>query len=191
MLEQHRSDHDAVLTTDVPDTLDEVARQRIDALSTPAQQLVLAASVIGHDFDLELLAGLQRSTVDEVWPAVSELLDRFVLVSAGAPDRYGFRHALIRDAIYREVPVPEKARLHRRVAELLDERGDASDAFLSHHYEQAGMREEAFHAAIREPRLPPRSRHTGRPSRSTDGPSVSCRPICRRRNRPRSTHHFR
>ena len=149
ILEQHRADHDAVLAADVPDTLDEVARQRLDALSVDAQRLVRAASVIGHDFDLDLLAALVRSTVDEVWPAVAELLDRFILISAGAQDRYGFRHALIRDAIYQEVPVPDKVRLHRLVAELLDERGDASDAFLSHHYEQAGVREEAFHAAMR------------------------------------------
>ncbi len=148
VLEQQRSDRDSVRAADVPDTLDEAIRQRVDALSDDAQSLVRAASVIRHDFGIELLSGLTGEPADALWPALDELIGRFFLVGAAAPERYDFRHALIRDAVYQAVRVPERARLHSRVADLLAERGDASDAVLSYHYEQAGRRDDAFEAAI-------------------------------------------
>lgn len=148
VLEQHRSDRDAVRAADVPDTLEEAVRQRIDGLSDAAKGLLRIASVIGHDFDIDVLAGLAGDTVDVVWPALDELVGRFFLVPAAAPNSYEFRHAVIRDVVYRAVPLPERPRLHSRVADLLVERGGASDALLSHHYELAGRRDEAFRSAV-------------------------------------------
>jgi DNA-binding CsgD family transcriptional regulator/tetratricopeptide (TPR) repeat protein len=148
VLEQHRSGRDAVRAADVPDTLDAAIRQRMDGLSDSAQALIGVASVIGHDFGIDLLAVLTGETVDVVWPALDELIGRFFLAAAAAPDRYEFRHGLIRDVVYRSVALPERPRLHSRVADLLADRGDASDALLSYHYELAGRRDEAFRSAL-------------------------------------------
>ncbi len=148
VLDQHRSGRDAVRAADVPDTLDEAVRQRIDDLSDAAQALVRVASVIGHDLGIDTLAGVTGETVDMVWSAFRELTGRFFLVPSAVPDRFEFRHALIREAVYRTVPLPDRPRLHSRVADLLAERGDASDALLSHHYELAGRRDEAFRSSL-------------------------------------------
>ena len=148
ILDQHRSDRDAVRAADVPDTLDEAVLRRIDDLSDAAQALIRVASVIGHDLGIDTLAGVTGETVDVVWPVFGELTGRFFLVPAAAPDRFEFRHALIREAVYRSVPPPDRPRLHSRVADLLAERGDASDALISHHYELAGRRDEAFRSSL-------------------------------------------
>ena len=148
VLDRHRSDRDAVRAADVPDTLDEAILRRIDDLSEAAQALIRVASVIGHDLGIETLAGVAGETVDLVWPSFHELTGRFFLVPAAAPDQFEFRHALIREAVYRTVPLPDRPRLHSRVANLLAERGDSSDALMSHHYELAGRRDEAFRSSL-------------------------------------------
>jgi DNA-binding CsgD family transcriptional regulator len=80
---------------------------------------------------------------------LAELADHFLLAAAPASGRYGFRHALICDAIYGRIPDAERRRLHARVAEVAAARGDFSDAFLSIQLERAGLRKEAFEAARR------------------------------------------
>ena len=83
-----------------------------------------------------------------MWVALEELLSRFFLVASDLVGRYDFRHALIQEAIYQQLSVPERSRLHNRVVNLLAGRGDVSDAVLSHHYERAGRRDDAYRTAI-------------------------------------------
>jgi DNA-binding CsgD family transcriptional regulator/tetratricopeptide (TPR) repeat protein len=80
---------------------------------------------------------------------LAELADHFVLLPTSPPGRYGFRHALICDAIYDQIPEPERRRLHARTAEAAAGTDVGTDAFLALHFERAGMRAEAFAAAIR------------------------------------------
>ena len=148
LLEIDRPGRDAIRAADVPDTLQEAVHQRVRGLSRLARDLVLAASVMGHAFDPELLAALCGQPIERVWTALEELLSHFFLVASDVPGRYDFRHALIQEAIYQQLSVPEKARLHDRVVKLMAERGDVSDAVLSHHYERAGRRDEAYRTAL-------------------------------------------
>ncbi|MGZ8513973.1 MAG: helix-turn-helix transcriptional regulator [Candidatus Limnocylindrales bacterium] len=148
LLEIDRPGRDAIRAADVPETLQEAVQQRVRGLTRLARDLVQAASVVGHAFDPGLLAALSGQPIERVWIGLEELLSRFFLVASDVPGTYDFRHALIREAIYTQLSVPEKARLHDRVVGLMAERGDVSDAVLSHHYERAGRRDEAFRTAL-------------------------------------------
>lgn len=148
LLDIDRPGRDEIRAADVPDTLQEAIEQRVRRLSRSAQELVQAASVMGHAFDPEMLVALCGQPMDRVWTDLDELLSRFFLVASGAPGTYDFRHALIQEAIYRQVSVPKRARLHGRVVDLMVERGGVSDAVLSYHYERAGRGEEACRTAL-------------------------------------------
>ena len=142
----------AATSQDVPDTLEAAILGRFGLRSPEAQSVARIGSVIGRSFEYDLLAGVVGVPSDEddrLDAPLAELADHFLLAAAPASGRYGFRHALICDAIYARIPDAERRRLHARVAEIASARGDFSDAFLSLQLERAGKRAEAFDAARR------------------------------------------
>ena len=60
--------------------------------------------------------------------------------------RHDFRHALIRDALYDQVPLPRRRELHARVAEAAISRG-YTDAVISAHFDAAGLGTPAYRHA--------------------------------------------
>ena len=131
----------------LPDTLSDAILQRAALLSSPARRAAQSASVIGRTFDLDLLCAVQRGTPATVGRALAELQQRFFVVEP-ADGWFDFRHALIRDALEAALDPAQRRRLHGRVAEAVADRPEiGSDAFLSAHYELAGMRERGFHHA--------------------------------------------
>ena len=136
-----------VRAADVPDTLDDAIRERLGRRSAAGQATARAAAVIGRSFDLDVLADVLGQPVDDVAASVAELADHFVLAAAEVSGRFDFRHALIRDALYASIPLPERRRLHARVADVCRANA-ADDAFVSLHLEAAGRTDEAFTAAI-------------------------------------------
>ena len=146
--DDRRSGREAIRAANVPDTLEEAVLERIAGRSARARSLARAGAVIGRSFDVDLLAGVAGEPLERLTDPLHELVSHFFLVAAEEPGRYDFRHALIRDAIYGQVPTPERRRLHRRVADLAAERGGESEAFLSIHYEHAGRSEDAYRTAL-------------------------------------------
>jgi DNA-binding CsgD family transcriptional regulator/tetratricopeptide (TPR) repeat protein len=142
-----RTGGETVLAADVPDTLDDAIRERLARRSDQARRMASAAAVIGRSFDLDMLASVVGQPVEDVAAAVAELTDHFVLAPTEAFGRFDFRHALIRDALYASMLVPERRRSHARVADVVSAAG-ADDAVLSLHLEAAGRGDEAFAAAL-------------------------------------------
>ncbi|MDF2733852.1 MAG: Fimbriae protein [Chloroflexota bacterium] len=140
---------DEVRHADVPETVEDAVLARLARRSDAAAAVARAGAVIGRSFDLELLASVTGQPPEDLSGPLAELADHFILLPAHAPGRYGFRHGLICDAIYSDIPEPERRRLHSRTAEAASRRSDVgADAFLALHYERAGRREEAFGAAL-------------------------------------------
>jgi DNA-binding CsgD family transcriptional regulator len=138
------------LSTDpsyVPETLADAVGQRFGVLSTPARDVAVAAAVVGRSFDLELIASVVEQPEPVVAGSVDELVERqfFQLEKGGW---FGFRHALIRDAIERTAPLATRRALHARVAELARLRSElGGDGYRSAHHEAAGQLAEASEAA--------------------------------------------
>ena len=80
------------------------------------------ASVIGRDFDLDLLAAATDGDEDDLLDLLDEA-QRAALVYElpHAPGRYGFAHALIQHTLYEDLGPTRRTRLHRRVGEALEE----------------------------------------------------------------------
>jgi DNA-binding CsgD family transcriptional regulator/tetratricopeptide (TPR) repeat protein len=137
----------AVRAAAVPDTLADAILSRTRPLAGPTRAVAAAAAVIGRSFDFDLLTAVTGAAPEAVASALRELQEAYVVVPGADAVTFGFRHALIRDALYADADLPERRRLHERVAAAGAERG-YQDAFLSGHYEQAGCREPAYQHAV-------------------------------------------
>jgi tetratricopeptide (TPR) repeat protein len=100
------------------------------------------AAVIGRRFDFELLHKLTGLAEADLLRSVALLIERqLVIEERGAEDRYTFRHALTREAIYDDMLGRERRIKHRAVLHALDElypeQRDAIADQLAYHSLQA------------------------------------------------------
>ena len=99
------------------------ARLAIGRLSGQARVFVEFLAAAGRDLDRREIASLPlRSPA----LAAAEALGSGLLRADGGA--VGFRHALLRDAVYLEIPDPIRARLHGEIAQLLRKRGRPPDS---------------------------------------------------------------
>jgi DNA-binding NarL/FixJ family response regulator len=124
----------------LPDSVRDAVLLRAAGLPGDARAAVLTAAVAGQTFDPELVtavAGLPE------WP--DELLRHGMVAEAG-PGRMAFRHALVRDAFYGEVPWTRRVALHRAVAQRL-EATHAAPVVVAEHW-ALGRRPEQARASL-------------------------------------------
>ena len=133
----------------VPATVEDTIAARFEQRSDAARSLARAGAVIGRAFDLDLLSAVVDLDSDALSEPLAELAEQFFLLPASTAGRYGFRHALICDAIYDRIPEPERRRLHGRTADAAAGTDVGTDAFLALHYERAARPADAFAAARR------------------------------------------
>jgi DNA-binding CsgD family transcriptional regulator len=127
----------------VPAGVREVIGSRLNRLSPLCSHALGNAAVIGRRFDFELLGSLlDERSEDELLAALDEARSASLIEALPEPGTYQFTHALIRDALYDEMPAPPRMRVHQRIASTL-ERLHGSDpapwlSALAHHYGAAG-----------------------------------------------------
>jgi ABC-type transport system substrate-binding protein/class 3 adenylate cyclase len=139
--------HDAPV--ELPATVEQVVRARIDRLDRAGHDVLVAASVIGRRFGLDLLSAVLGG-IDPVQPLRE--LQRLDLVREERrwPEpEYRFKHALIQEGAYRSLVRADRRALHARAAEWLERRyaGGLEEVYglLAHHW----LRAEDDDAAVR------------------------------------------
>ncbi|MGH2716598.1 MAG: hypothetical protein ACRDM7_22475, partial [Thermoleophilaceae bacterium] len=98
-----------------------------------------AASVVGREFDARLLARVTELG-DERIAEVLDGAERAALVVpvAGRPGRFAFHHLLVGHTLYEHMGAARRARMHRRVAEAIeDEPTGARAAEVARHWAEA------------------------------------------------------
>ena len=128
----------------VPPGVREVLRRRVARLSQPCVSVVTVAAVAAAtaaDVIEDDLVSAARA-VDEA--EVTALLDeaataRLLDVDPAGPQRYRFRHSLVREVFEQELSGSERGRLHARVAEVLEARTGAAALAprLAYHWSRA------------------------------------------------------
>jgi DNA-binding SARP family transcriptional activator len=115
--------------TRVPHGVSDVVHQRLDRLPEASRELLGLAAVAGRDIDVTVLALAAELDPDVVLDRLEPaLLSGMVRDDGGAGVGLAFSHDLVRDALYDELTVVRRARLHRRVADALVERYGSSTA---------------------------------------------------------------
>ena len=116
---------------------------RLDALSAEDKLLLQDAAVIGRDVWPGALASVgdrSRSTVERQLRGLvrKEFITRVKPSSVQGEHEYRFRHALVRDEAYRQIPRLRKIEIHRRTAEWLEslspDRSTERSEMLALHY---------------------------------------------------------
>jgi len=137
----------AIREATVPDTIEDAVISRLAHRSPEAQAVARAGAVVGRCFVPDVLAGIMDVPEESIEGPLQELIDHAILWPPGDRGLYDFRHQLLRDAIYRSVPVQERRRFHARAAEFGTQLEGHSEIHSSLHFERAGMRRQAYEAA--------------------------------------------
>jgi class 3 adenylate cyclase len=133
----------------LPTSVREVVERRVARLGSGAQRVLTTAAVIGQDFDLSLLALVTEQAEDTLLDVLDQALSAAILINPGR-DRFSFAHALIGHTLAQSLGSTRRARLHRRVAEALEDLYGADPGEhigeLARHWAQAVVPEEATKA---------------------------------------------
>jgi DNA-binding CsgD family transcriptional regulator len=110
--------------------------EQIAVLSDRERLVLEGAAVAGDPFDLELAAAAAEVSESAVLDGVDELMRRDLVRTTDLPRRFGFRHPLVRRAVYEGTPGAWRLGAHERCAEALTSRGATATA-RAHHVESS------------------------------------------------------
>src|SRR6516225_9340687 len=108
-----------------PVSLSAAIADRLGFVAGPVREVLRAAALLGMDFAVRDLAIVLGRSVADLISAVDEACAAGVLAESG--HGLGFRHPLIRAALYDEMPAPVRAAWHRDAGRALAEAGAPAD----------------------------------------------------------------
>ncbi|HEU5431463.1 MAG TPA: AAA family ATPase [Thermomicrobiales bacterium] len=131
----------------IPRSVTDAVLRHSRHLSPEAEQVVRLAAVAGRFFDFAALAALTGHDEEALLRLTRELIDAQLVVEDSA-ERFSFRHALTRQAIYAGLLGRERRALHRAIADTIA-RLHAPDlephlADLAYHYAESQAWPEAL-----------------------------------------------
>jgi DNA-binding NarL/FixJ family response regulator len=142
LLDAGLADADSAL----PETLADLLLVRLDRLDDDARLVVRAASCGGgrvSDAVLAAVVGLPRPDLDH---ALRSAIDHKILAQVDG-DAYGFRHALLAEAVRDDLLPGERRRIHHAYLDALDElHGPAAE--IAMHAQASGQLNRAFTADV-------------------------------------------
>lgn len=116
---------------DVPHSVAGLVKRRVSRLASATQEFLLAASVLGEQVDIAVVADCVGRPAAAVLPAVQESLDAQLLQHGDAASSVRFAHALVRAALLDSVPMQQLVSLHHRAAAAIERLfGDTLDDHL-------------------------------------------------------------
>ena len=128
----------------LPENVQGIIAARLDGLSADEKQLLQDAAVLGKVFWLgavSAVGGRERREAEEALHQLArkEFVRRERRSSVGADEEYAFRHVLVRDVAYAQIPRAGRAERHERAAGWIEQLGRPDDhaEMLAHHYLEA------------------------------------------------------
>jgi class 3 adenylate cyclase/tetratricopeptide (TPR) repeat protein len=105
---------------EIPDSLQGSLMARLDRLSAPSKEVAQIASVIGREFDRNLLAQVAALATPMLDDALRQLLAAQLVVMGGTSQQsLLFRHALIQDAAYQSLLSRKRVHYHQAIADAI------------------------------------------------------------------------
>jgi predicted ATPase len=130
----------------IPHTVYDAVRRGAERVSEAARRVLIRAAVIGRRFDFTLLLALADLPEGELTQALKELVAAQLIVEESS-ERFAFRHALAREAIYAGLLARERVTLHRTIGETIERLAadsvDQRPPELAYHFFEAQQWERA------------------------------------------------
>jgi tetratricopeptide (TPR) repeat protein len=105
----------------VPDGVREAIEQRLSRFSVDTNKVLTTASVIGREFDLELLNQVTEVSESIILDAVDEAKSAALIAeTTHDTNGYAFTHVLVRASLYDTLNPDRRARMHARVGMALE-----------------------------------------------------------------------
>jgi DNA-binding SARP family transcriptional activator len=126
---------------ELPKSLHGIIAARLDALADVEKRLLQDAAVVGRVFwvgALETIGGVSRRDAEQLLQTLvrREFVQRARRSSVAGDTEYAFRHELLRDVAYEQIPRAGRAERHHRAAAWIESLGRPEDhaELLAHHY---------------------------------------------------------
>jgi predicted ATPase len=140
---------------ELPATLRDLLRGRVQALPEQAWQVLAVVAVAGRRVSHRLLALVADLDDQALIEALRAAVAGQLLVTVPSEDGYDVRHALLREVVDADLLPGERARLHAGLAQTLTGRPELADgppavaaAELAAHWDAAGELERTLPAAV-------------------------------------------
>lgn len=111
----------------VPGSLPAIIADRLDFVSTATKSMLEAAALLGVEFTVSDLTTVLGKTLADVRPAIDEARATGVLTDSSNGAALAFRHPLIREALYAEMPAAVRGAWHLDAGRALAAAGAAPD----------------------------------------------------------------
>jgi predicted ATPase len=111
----------------LPATLRDLLRGRIQTLPEQASQVLAVVAVAGRRTSHRLLAAVAGLDDQQLDQALRSAVSNQLLLTTPSEDGYQVRHALLREVIDADLLPGERARLHARLAQTLTDRPELAD----------------------------------------------------------------
>jgi DNA-binding CsgD family transcriptional regulator len=139
-------DHRPLSEIRIPRSVQDAVGRRAAQVSESARHVLALAAVAGRRFDFALLLALSGLTEQDLLAVLKELIAA-QLIAEESSERFAFRHALVREAIYSDLLARERAALHRAIGTAIEGiAGQSVEQYLpelSYHFFEAGAWEQA------------------------------------------------
>ena len=128
----------------IPEGVIEAIGRRLSRLSESCNKALAAASVLGRDFEVDILTRVLERDPDEVLAAIEEALKVGLVRELPARGHAActFSHALVQQALYEELSLARKQRLHLKAADAIEQtRAAGIEPYvtsLARHFRAAG-----------------------------------------------------
>jgi ubiquinone/menaquinone biosynthesis C-methylase UbiE len=144
-------DYERLRSTSLPSSVRALLRQKLEHLKPECQELMALASVIGPDFDQELLVGVSGLTEENVLNYLETGLKSGLIRER--PVHRGFRLEFsdprLRNIVRDDVSTIRRRKLHNKIAECLEktysENLNEHSEEISYHYVESGNTKKAIH----------------------------------------------
>ncbi|WFE43568.1 AAA family ATPase [Verrucosispora sp. WMMD1129] len=125
-----------LLTRGLPVSVREVVGRRVQRLGSETRRALDTASVLGRDFELDLLSELLGEAPLQTFERLAPAVDNALVTDAVG--RFAFTHAIVAHTLYAELKPTARAFIHQAVAMAMERRvgDDAGEqaAEIAHHW---------------------------------------------------------
>ncbi|MBN1878729.1 tetratricopeptide repeat protein [bacterium] len=133
----------------VPDRVRDIISQRLEKLDENTQKSLRIAAVIGIEFEFDLLLAVSEEDEDDLLDQIDNAMKEDLVdeVPGCGGEVFRFRQNMIRQVLYNAMPDRRAARIHRKIAEVIENKFGWEDQeqweLLAFHYDRGGQKKEA------------------------------------------------